>query len=173
MLFLSTQFHDKSLFSVRTGGKIGIVDKPIINPNNLHIDAFECTDVRNNNLILLDIHVRDFSPKGIIIDDPSDLSEEEDLVRLRPIINLNYSLIGKAVVAGNKKIGKVVDYASDKDSLFIQKLYVNPPVWSAISKPQLIVDRQSIIEITDSKIVISGPEEKSYISEGNSATATS
>ncbi len=171
MLFLSTQFHDKNLFSVRTGGKIGVVNKPIINPNNLHIDAFECTDFRNNILILLDIHIRDFSPKGIIIDDPSDLSEEEDLIRLKPIITLNYSLVGKVVVSGNKKVGKVVDYASDKDSLFIQKLYVNPPVWSAISKPQIIVDRQSVIEITDSKIVINGPEERNYVSEGNSATA--
>ncbi|MBP7821173.1 hypothetical protein KA043_03680 [Candidatus Saccharibacteria bacterium] len=172
MLFLSTQFHDKNLFSVRTGGRIGVIDKPVINPNNLHIDAFECTDARNNILILLDIHIRDFSPKGIIIDDPADLSEEEDLVRLKPIISLNFSLIGKTVISSNKKIGKVVDYASDKDSLFIQKLYVNPPVWSAISKPQLIVDRQSIIEITDSKIIISGPEERNFISERNSATAT-
>lgn len=164
MLYLSTRLNNLPLISIRSSGRIGIVINPIINPHNLHIDGFYCQSThKKEKLILLDIYIRDLSSRGIIIDDHGDLSEADELVRLQPVIDLKFDLINKTVLAGNKKIGKVAEYAIDIDSLFIQKLYVQPPVWQSINQNRLTFDRNSVIEVTDTHIVVSGPEEKAGV----------
>jgi hypothetical protein len=161
MLFLSTKLSNIPLLSIRTAGRIGTVLKPIINPHNLHIDAFFCQVPRSQKpQVLLDMFVREVSPAGLITNEHDDLSEPEDLVRLQPIIKLNFELIGKTVVSGKKKIGKVAEYAVDKDSLLIQKLYVQPPMWQSLNQSRLTIDRQSVLEVTNTTIKVSGPEEK-------------
>lgn len=161
MLILSTKLSNIPLLSIRNAGRIGLVLKPIINPHNLHIDAFYCQmPQKKEPQILLDMFVREISPDGLITDEHNDLSEPDELVRLQPIIKLNFELVGKTVVSGNKKIGKVNEYAIDKDSLLIQKLYIQPPVWQSLNKGRLTIDRQSVIEVTNTTIKISGPEEK-------------
>ncbi len=172
MLILSAELYNKDLMAIRTGDKIGNIDSPIINPDNLHIDGFYCTNIRGDRLHLLDIHIRDFSSRGIIIDDPSDLSEKEELIRLQPVINIGFELIGKTVISGRKKLGKVIDFATEKESLYIQKLYVKPSVWSSINTPQLTIDRSSIIEISNSQIIISDPDETVKLGKNSSVMAT-
>jgi hypothetical protein len=161
MLFLSSQTNNVPILSIRSSGRIGTALEPVINPHNLHIDGFLSKSIHTNNqVILLDIAIRGFSPGGIVINDHNDLAEADDLVRLKPILDLNFKLIDKKVKSGGKTIGKVVDYAIDKDSLFVQKIYVAPPVWQSIGTSRLTFDRGSVIEVTDSYIVVSGPEEK-------------
>jgi hypothetical protein len=127
----------------------------------LHIDGFYCQAPHSKNrLILLDIDIREFAPTGIIIDGHDNLSDPADLIRLKPVLDLNFHLVDKPVLVGKKRIGKVAEYAVEKDSLFIQKLYVQPPVWQSINQSQLTIDRVSVLEVTDTHIVISGPEVK-------------
>lgn len=162
MLLLSTKLHNLPLVSVRSGMRIGTVLSPIINPHNLHIDAFWCETINSKTpKVLLDMDIRDFSIKGVLIDDHLGLSDPDELVRLSAILELDYQLEGKAVLANKRKLGKLADYAVDHASLFIQKLYVHPPVWKAnIAGTRLTFDRTSVIEVTDTHIVVSGPEEK-------------
>lgn len=161
MLYLSTKLSNIPLLSIRTAGRIGMVLKPIINPHNLHIDAFYCQVPRSQKpVVLLDMFVREISPPGLITNEHNDLSEPEELVRLQPILKLQFELVGKTVLSGKKKLGKVAEYAIDKDSLFIQKLYVQPPAWQSLTQNRLTIDRQSVLEVTNSYIKISGPEEK-------------
>lgn len=160
MLYLSTRLNNLPLLSIRSSGRIGIVVEPIINPHNLHIDGFYCKSAHSKDqLVLLDMHIRDLSAKGIIIDDHIDLSNPDELIRLQPIIDLKFKLIDKQVLVGKKRVGKVAEYAIDVDSLFIQKLYVQPPVWQSINQNRLVFSRNSVIEVTDSHIIVSGPEE--------------
>lgn len=160
MLFFGSSFHSTNLFSVRSAGKIGLVNKPIINPHNLHIDGFYAQAMNGQHTgVIVDIDVRELSPKGLIIDDHEDITDEKELVRLQPIIAIGFELIGKNVYVGRARVGKVEDYVVDTKSLFIQKLYVQPSLLK-ISAGQMIFDRQSIIEVTDTKIVVSGPEQK-------------
>ena len=160
MIFFGSSFHDTKLFSIRSGGPIGAIAKPIINPNNLHIDGFFASAMNGQSEgIIVDMDVRDLSPKGLIIDNHEDITDSSELVRLQPIVAINFELIGKSVYAGRMKIGKVEDYVVDTKSLFIVKLYVQPSLLK-ISAGQMIFDRQSIIEVTDKKIVVSGPEQK-------------
>ena len=162
MLLLSTKLNNVPLVSVRSGTRVGNTLTPIINPNNLHIDAFWCNTVNSKtNKILLDMDIRDFSFQGVLIDDHLRLSDPEDLIRLEPILNINYTLEGKTVIANKHKLGKVTDYAIDRDNLYIQKIYVQPPVWkSGLSGNKLTFDRTSVIEVTDTYIEVSGPEER-------------
>lgn len=160
MLYLSTQLSNLPVLSLQLVGRIGTVTEPIINPNNLHIDAFYCqSSGSKSNLVLLDIHIRELSFKGMVIDNQQALSEPKDLVRLQPILDIGFQLLGKQVVSGKKKMGKVTEYAFDNQSLFIQKIYVQPSIWQGINQHRLIYDRNSIVEVTDTQIVVSGPEE--------------
>jgi sporulation protein YlmC with PRC-barrel domain len=161
MLFFGSKIENLGLFSVRSAGRIGTATKPIINPHNLHIDGFYAHAMNGQNEgVIVDIDIRDFSIKGLIINDHEDISDPDDLVRLKPIMDINFSLVGKQVYENKRKIGKVADYAVDTESLFVQKLYVQPTLLKSMGTSQLIFDRQSIIEITDTKIVVSGPEVK-------------
>ena len=161
MLYLSTRLSNFPLLSIRSGGRIGTVIGPIINPNNLHIDGFYCTSAHSpDTLILLDIYVRDLSGRGIIIDDHNNLSDSDELIRLQPIINLDFSIINKKVLVNKKRMGRVVEYAVDKDSLFVQKFYVKPPLLIALKQDRLTFDRQSLVEVTDNYLSFSGPEQK-------------
>lgn len=162
MLLLSTKLQNIPLISVRSGARIGTVLSPILNPHNLHIDAFWCETINSKtNKVLLDMDIRDFSIKGILIDDHLGLSNPDELVRLTEVLNIDYKLEGKTVLASKHKLGKVAEYAVDHASLFIQKIYVNPPAWkSGIAGNRLLFDRSNVLEVTDTHIIVSGPEEK-------------
>jgi uncharacterized protein YrrD len=161
MLLLSSRLQNIPLISVRSGAHVGIVLSPIVNPHNLHIDAFWCETVHSKTRkVLLDMDIRDFSIKGMLIDDHLSLSDPEELVRLHSVLELNYSIEGKTVIASKHKLGKVADYAVDLDGLFVQKLYVQPPLWkSSLAGNKLTFDRTSVLEVTDTHIIVSGPEE--------------
>jgi hypothetical protein len=164
MLYLSTKLTNAPLLSIRNSGRVGTVLSPIINPHSLHIDAFYCkTSQSLSQTVLLDMFIREISPSGFIIDDHNNLSDKEELVRLTEVLRINFQLLNKLVLSGKRKIGRVSEYSVDKESLFIQKIYVEPPVWQSLNKSQLTIDRNSIIEVTDSYIRISGPEEKASL----------
>ena len=166
MLFIGSKLKDIPLLSVRSSGQVGLATSAIINPNNLHIDGFYAHAMNNqNNGIIVDIDVREFTLSGIIIDDHEDITNPEDLVRLKPVIDINFQLINKAVFQNKRKIGKVIDYAFESNSLFIQTLYVQSSIMSGFGSKELQINRQQIIEINDDRIVISGGENKSLVGQ--------
>jgi sporulation protein YlmC with PRC-barrel domain len=161
MLIFGTKLDEVALFSIRSAGRIGTASNPIINPHNLHIDGFYAEAMNRQYVgVIVDLDIREFSFKGIIIDDHEDINDPEDLVRLKNVINLGFVLIGKDVYANTTKVGKVKDYSLDTKSLYVQKLYVKPTLLKSFGTDELVFDRKSIIEVTDSKIVVTGPEQK-------------
>lgn len=168
MLYLSTKLYEIPLLSVRSGGRIGTVLGPIINPHNLHIDGFYCIlGNTKETIVLLDIYIRDITARGIIIDDHENLSTPEELVRLQPILKLRYELHDKLAIVNKKKIGKITDFAVDDASWFIQKLYVQPRIWNSLGQERLTFDRLSVVEVTDSAVSFSGPEVSSGVTLPN------
>jgi sporulation protein YlmC with PRC-barrel domain len=161
MLYFGSKLVNTGLFSIRSSGKIGEVNGPLINPHNLHIDGFYCkTHNGQYSGLVLDIDVRDLSAKGLIINNHEDISDPAELVRLTSIIEINYQLIGKPVYSGKSKIGKVLDYVFDDKSLYVKALHVQPSLLKSFGANHLIIDRQSIIEVTDSRITVSSGEQK-------------
>jgi sporulation protein YlmC with PRC-barrel domain len=155
MLQLSNAILNRPVMSLRTGTQI-------INPNNLKIEGFFCQDsVSRKELVLVAQDVRDIIAQGIVVNDYDVLMEPDDLVRLRDILSWRFELIGKQVVTDNKKkIGKVEDYATELESLYIQKLYVSQSIFKNFSGGNLGVDRSQIVEINEKQIVIHDPLQK-------------
>ena len=162
MLQLSGNLLSKPVLSLRTNGPVAQIIGPIINPDSLKIEGFYCQDrFDKTNLVLLVQDIRDLLPQGFVIDDHDVLSEPDDLVRLREVIDLNFTLVGKQVVTVSKqKLGRVSDYAVETSSMFIQKLYVSQPLLKSFAGGSLSVDRSQVQEVTPQRIVITDPLRK-------------
>lgn len=159
MLKLKDTFIGAPVLSLRTGGQIAQVQKPIINPNNLKIEGWYVQDIFNNEqLILLSQDIRDFLPQGFAVNDHEVLTPPTELIRLKDILEQNFDLSGKDVTTtDNKRVGKVSDYAVETKSLYIQKLYASQSILKSLSGGSLSIDRSQIIEITNKRIVIEDP----------------
>jgi sporulation protein YlmC with PRC-barrel domain len=156
MLQLSATLLNKAILSLRTGSPVANVQSVIVNPNNLKIEGFYCQDkFSKEQLILLVQDIREILPQGFVVNDHDVLVEEEDLVRLKDVLELNFSVINKQVVTIDKqKVGKVSDYAAETSSMYIQKLYVSRSIFKSLSTGTLSIDRSQINEITPTKIII-------------------
>lgn len=134
--------------------------KPLIDPQNLKIEAWFAESKFENGLLLLPSReIREISRNGIAVNDREAITPAEDLVRMAPLIKLDFQLLGKKVYTEDKVLlGKVVDYATDLESYFIQRLFVSPTGLRQLSGKQLIISRVQIIEITDKRIVVKDTE---------------
>ncbi len=156
MLQLSANLINKSVLSLRTGAPIATVMAPIFNPNNLKIEGFYCQDrFDKRELILLYQDIRDILPKGYVVNDHDVLVEAEELVRLKDVIELNYELIGKQVeTIAKEKVGKVSDYATEMETMFVQKIYVSQSILKNFTGGSLSIDRSQVNEITPKRVII-------------------
>ncbi|MFO0781819.1 MAG: hypothetical protein U0524_02910 [Candidatus Saccharimonadales bacterium] len=156
MLQLSNSLLNKQVMSLRTGSPIASIIGPIINPDNLKIEGFYCQDTfSKQELVLLYQDIRDMLPQGFVVNDHDVLVEAEELVRLKDVIALNFELTGKQVVTVDKqKVGKVSDYATETETMFIQKIYVSQSLVKSFTGGSLSIDRTQVQEITPRKIII-------------------
>lgn len=156
MLKLSSSLINKPVLSLRTGSPIAQVVAPVINPDNLKIEGFYCTDrFKGSTSILLYQDIRELLPKGFIVNDHDVLSDPSELIRLKEILDLNYQLVGKQVVTVSKdKVGKISDYAVEIETMYIQKLYVSQSLLKSFTGGSLSIDRSQIHEVTDTKVII-------------------
>ncbi len=147
---------NKSVLSLRTGAPVAVITAPLINPDNLKLEGFYCQDrFSKKELVLLYQDIRDTMPKGYVINDHDVLSEPEDLVRLKKVMELNFELIGKPVETLSKhKVGKVSDYAVEMETFYIQKLYVSQSILKSFAGGSLSIDRSQVQEITPRRIII-------------------
>jgi sporulation protein YlmC with PRC-barrel domain len=162
MLQLSNTLLNRPVLSLQTGTAIATAISPIINPNNLKIEGFYCDDrASKQQLILLSQDIRDVIPQGIVVNDHASLSEPDELVRLKDVLALHFSLLGKPVETVSKqKVGKVTDFATEISSMYIQKLYVSQSVFKSFTGGSLSVDRTQINEITNRRIIVNDLEAK-------------
>jgi uncharacterized protein YrrD len=155
MLQLSGMLINRPVMSLRTGTQVGTTVAPIINPNNLKIEGFYCTSGGRKQSVLLYQDIRDVLPQGVVVNDADALTDPTELVRLKDLMELNFDLMGKHVVTVDKdKVGKVTDYATEIETMFVQKLYVSQSLFKSFATGNLGVDRSQIVEITKDKVVI-------------------
>jgi hypothetical protein len=157
MLLMSKSLLNRPVMSLRSGGQIALATEPVINPHNLKILGWWCKVAgQANQAVLLAEDVREIMPRGLAINDDSDLCVPEDLVRHREILDVHFQLMDKIVKTKRHKLGKISDYAYDQDSMFVEKLYVMRPLVKLFaSEDTLMVGRNQIIEITDKYILVS------------------
>lgn len=165
MLIPSSRILNVPVLSLHIAAPIGHTTAPIINPSDLQIVAMYIDGPalkRNGFGNILDLHsVREFSNLGMIINSTDDLVTEEDAIRLKKILEINFQLIGKKVVTKKgTKLGKVTDYILDPETFQIMQLVVQRPALKAIIDPELIIGLSQIAKVTDNEIVVKNEEEK-------------
>lgn len=165
MLVSGSQMASTPIMSLQTGTQLGTAETAIINPSNLKIVAYE---VEGPNLdlhpsLLLISDVRELSDMGMIINSSEEFVGEDDVIKLKPLYDLKFSVVNKHVIDEHKKkIGKVIDYTIDPESFVIQQLCVKRPLLKSLSEAELLIHRSQIVEINDSQIIIkSGTKKKS------------
>lgn len=157
MLQLSGSLTNQPVLSLQTGGVVAVTNSVIINPNNLKIEGFYCTDGfdRKRLVVLLNQDVRDIIAQGLVVNDQNVLAEPEELVRLKDVMDTHFEVLGKQVVTTRKeKLGKVIEYAVDSETMHIQKLYIAQSLFKNLTSGNLGIDRSQIVEITDKRIIV-------------------
>ena len=168
MLCLSERLLGRPVMSLRTGQQVAVTTRAIINPDNLKIEGFYCTDrFDKSTLVLLYQDIRDVLAQGIVIDDHDVLAEPDDLVRLKKIMDIDYGVLGKRVVTtSGKHLGKVSDYAVEVETMYMQKLYVARSILKDFVGGGLGIARDQVQEITDTKIIVTDPLEGGALKAG-------
>ncbi len=164
MLILGSRLLTTPVMSLQTGTRLAQTMKPIIDPANLRILAYEVDGpllaekpsfVRTND-------IREYGRLGIIIDSNDELIGLEDVIQIQKIYGLQFSLIGTQVVDEHKrKLGKVDDYTLDTTDFVIQQLNVRRGFFKGITDTGLLINRSQIIEINNTTIVVKAPSVKS------------
>ncbi len=172
MLKLSRSLSSQPVVSLRTGGRLSIATEPVIDPHNLKILGWRCKSVGVETILLAE-DVRADSQQGLAVNDESVLSSPADLVRHKEILDIHFKLVGKPVKTQRQKLGKVSDYAYDDQSMFIQQLYVEPPLTKFFGNHDTrIIGRNQVKEVTDAYILVSDSEVEAAEPETEPAEAT-
>ncbi len=161
MLFLNNYLLNKKILSIRDTMPIAFISKAICNPSNLKIEGFYCVDLFSKETkVLLNQDIREFSKQGLIVNDQDSLTSFSELIRLKKVIELNYTLINKPVqTISKKRIGKIDDFSFDSEVMYVNKIYVYQSILKNFKGSVASVDRNQIIELTDHKVIIEDLEE--------------
>lgn len=163
MLLLGKRLLNTPVMSLRVGAKVAQTLDPVIDPRTLTIIAYEVEgptlDQQPSFIRIADI--RELSDIGMIIDDSDEFVSGDDVVKLKEVRELNFSLIDMRVIdTRGKRIGKVDDYTIDTDSFVIQQLSVRGGLFGSLSSTGHMVHRSQIVEINDTAIVVKSAEKK-------------
>lgn len=164
MLILGSRLEHTPIMSLQTGGRLAHTEKPIIDPANLKILAYEVSGplLAETPAFVRTADIREYGRLGMIIDSSDELIGLSDVIHIKKIYDLNFSLIGMRVIDDHKrKLGKVSDYTLDTNSYVIQQLNVNRGLLKSLNDTGLLINRTQILEINNSTIVVKSPTKKS------------
>lgn len=164
MLINSSRLINCPILSLHVGGRIATVTELIVDPNDLKVIACRVDGPlvgKEVGEILPMDSVREFSRLGMIVDSADEFVEPGEIIHIRDILKLNFSLIGlKVETKAGAKLGKVSDFTLDPSSWQIQQLIVQRPFIKALLDPELTISRQQIIEIDDYKVIVKSEKEQ-------------
>lgn len=158
MLINDSSLKNYPILSLHVGGRIAQVVDTIVDPNTLKIIAFRVDGPlvgKEVGEILPVNSVREFSRLGMIVDSADEFVEEDEIIHVRDILQLNFSLSGLKVETEKKvKLGKVTDFTVEPESWQIQQIIVQRPMLKSFLDPELLISRQQIIEVDDYRVLV-------------------
>jgi len=150
--------------SLQTGGKLGHTSRPIIDPANLHIIAYEVDGplLAQRPSFLRTADIRELGRLGMIIDSSDELVGLEDVLKIEKLYKLGFPLTGMSVVDEHKhRLGKVTDYTVDTLQFVIQQIHVTKGFFAGLADTGNLIHRSQIIEINDKAIIVKSATKKS------------
>jgi sporulation protein YlmC with PRC-barrel domain len=165
MLLNSSRLTGCPVLSLHLGGPIGRVTGEVVDPNDLKIIALNVDGPQTgdgDHGDILDVRsVREFSNIGMIIDSIDDLVSKGEVIKFDEIMDLNFSVIGLTVkTKKGKKLGKIVDYTFDPESMQIMQFIVKRPMMKSLLDPELVIGRSQIKEVNDYELIVKDDEQK-------------
>ncbi len=169
MILIGSALNNAPIMGLQTGAELARTKRPIIDPANLGIIAYEVEgpllDASPSLLRIAD--VRELSDLGLIVDSSDEFIQPEDVIKIKEIYGLNFDLIGMSVTdEKNAKLGKIIDFTLDTGGFIVQQLTVRRPLIRSLSDTELVIHRSQIIEINDEAIVVHSqakvPEPKAH-----------
>jgi len=162
MLLAGSRLINAPVMGLQTGTELARTSKPIINPANLEIIAYEVTGhLLNQHPSLLRIaDVREFSDIGLIVDSSDEFVKPDDIIKINDIYQLHFDIIDMQVLDEKKrKLGKVNGYTINTADFFIQQLSVRRPFFKRFSDTELLVHRTQITHISNNAIIVHSERE--------------
>ncbi len=163
MLLLGERLLGTPVMSLQVGTKIATTVEPIIDPRNLIILGYEVDGplLESHPKFIRIADIRELSDIGMIIDSSDELVDLDDVIKIKEVLSLNFTLIGMKVVdERGRKLGKVEDYILDTDSFVIQQLSVKGGILSSLSSTDHMIHRSQITEISDTVITVKSTDKK-------------
>ena len=164
MLIIGTRLLNTPVMSLQTGGRLASTQKPIIDPANLRIVAFEVEgQLLSERPALLRVDdIREMGRVGMIIDSNDEFIGVHDVIKIEKLYELGFPLLDMVVIDDTKhRLGKVKDYTVDTDSFVIQQLTVQRGFFKGLTDTGLLINRTQIIEINDNEIIVKSSAQKS------------
>jgi sporulation protein YlmC with PRC-barrel domain len=156
MYALASKLNALPIISLQSGETVAFMGQPIIDRDNLEIMAYRCqVPGQRQDLILMSQDIRQMALDCAIVDAEDELAELNDVVRIKPFLEDDFSPRGTTVVTDlGRHLGRVEDYTINLDTSRVQKLYVRrlAPLWWFSSS--LTIDRAQILDVTTKQIVV-------------------
>lgn len=157
MILLGSSLTNAPVMGIQTSSELARTKRPIVNPADLKILAYELEGplLESHPLLLRIADVRELSDLGFIVDSGDEFVSPEDIIKLKQIYDLHFAVIGKSVRDEHRhKLGKVVDFTIETSGFVIQQLTVRRPFLRNLNDTELLIHRSQIIEINDDAIVV-------------------
>lgn len=163
MLILGSRLHDTAVMSLQTGTRLARIGKPLIDPANLKIVAYEVDGplLTEHPSFLRTDDIREMGTVGMIIDSTDELVGLHDVIKLEELHASNFQLVGMLVIDEHKhKLGKVDDYTLETGGFIIQQLNVKRGIIKGLTDTGLLIHRSQITEINDKAIIVKSTKKK-------------
>ena len=160
MLIEGSKLLNYPILSLHTASKIAEVKALIINPNFLKVVAFEINAVSSKQRLFLETaSVREFSKMGMIVDSDEEFVEQGDVIKLKEMIELGFTLENMKVLSKKKTmLGRVEDFIVTTDDFRVMQLIIKRPIYKSLIDPELVIGRSEIHEINDTEIIVKSDE---------------
>lgn len=147
---------------LQTGAQLAKTTRPVIDPSNLQIVAYEVDGpalTERPSLLRIE-DIREISDIGMIIDSADEFISPDDVIKIKEIYDLRFALDKYPVIDQRKrKVGRVLNYNIESDDFRVKQLTVKRPVMKSFNDSELLISRSSIKDINDSAIVIESESE--------------
>ena len=160
MLVEGSKLLNYPILSLHTASKIAEVKALIIDPNFLKVVAFEINVASSKQCLFLETaSVREFSKMGMIVDSDEEFVEQGDVIKLKEMIELGFTLENMKVLSKKKTmLGRVEDFIVTTDDFRVMQLIIKRPIYKSLIDPELVIGRSEIHEINDTEIIVKSEE---------------
>ncbi len=160
MLILGSRLLNAPVMSLQTGTQLAQAVRPVIDPSNLHVVAYEVEGPLLNerpSFIRTD-EIREYGRLGMIVNSNDDIFGRDEIIKLKRVYDLSFPLVGLRFVDEHKrKLGKVEDYTLNTGNFLIEQINVRRGMLQRITDTGFLVNRSQIIEINNVEVVVKSP----------------